>query len=156
VTTRDASGARVTWLVDASGNAPKPLPLPEGVALYHNTFSPDGMHFVARCADSRAHCVYETDSGRAEPLEHTEAQWVPVAWDREDRVFFRDRSKMIPEELWRVDVASGEAERVAEISPRDRAGILGLTRLTVAQSGEAWAYSFMRRLSDLYVVSGLE
>jgi DNA-binding winged helix-turn-helix (wHTH) protein/sugar lactone lactonase YvrE len=156
VTTRDASGARVTWLADAAGGAPKALPLPEGVALYHNTFSPDGTRFVARCADSKKHCVYETAGGRAEPLEQAEAEWVPVAWDQEDRVFFRDRSKMIPEVLWRVDVASGEPQRVAEITPRDRSGILGLTRLTVAQSGEAWAYSFMRRLSDLYVVSGLE
>ena len=53
VTTRDTSGARVTWLVDAAGGAPKPLPLPKGVALYYNTFSPDGMRFVARCADSK-------------------------------------------------------------------------------------------------------
>jgi hypothetical protein len=126
------------------------------VALYHNTFSPDGTRFVARCADSKEHCVYDTASGSAEPLERAAAEWVPVAWDQEDRVFFRDRSKMIPEVLWRVDMASGEPERVAEIGPRDRSGILGLTRLTVAQSGEAWAYSVMRRLSDLYVVSGLE
>lgn len=155
VTTRDAEGTRVTWLVDAGGGEPQPLLLPEGVALYLNTFSPDGQRFVAHCPDSKAHCVYETAGGDPQPLDHAEPGWYPVAWDRENRVFFRDRSKMIPEVLWRVDVASGHRERVAEILPRDRSGVLGLSRLTVAQSGEAWAYSLMRRLSDLYVVSGL-
>ena len=78
-----------------------------------------------------------------------------MAWDLQDRVFFRDDSKGIPETLWRVDVATGRRENVTEIVPRDRSGVLGLSRVAVAQSGEAWAYSLMRRLSDLYVVTDL-
>ncbi len=156
VTTRDAEGIRATWLVDAAGGAPRTLPLPEGVALYYNTFSPDGSRFVARCPEAKSHCVYPTAGGEPRPLANADPEWGPVAWDREGRVFFRDRRKRIPEVLWRVDVETGQRERVAEIGPRDRSGVLGLSRLAVAQSGEAWAYSLMRRLSDLYVVTDLQ
>jgi hypothetical protein len=155
VTTRDAAGVRATWLVDAGGEDPRRLPLPAGVAVYFNTFSPGGDRFVARCPESKSHCVYETAGGDPKELVQAEPEWVPVAWDRNDQVYFRDRKGMIPEVLWRVDVATGQPGRVAEIGPRDRSGVLGLSRVSVAQSGGAWAYSMMRRLSDLYVVTGL-
>jgi hypothetical protein len=155
VTTRDADGARATWLVDAGGGEPRRLPLPAGVAVYYNTFSPEGQRFVARCPESEGHCVYPTAGGEPEALARAEPEWSPVAWDRNGQVYFRERKGRIPEVLWRVDVETGQPERVAEISPRNRSGVLGLSRLSVAQSGDAWAYSLMRRLSDLYVVTDL-
>ena len=39
--------------------------------------------------------------------------------------------------------------------PRDRAGAYGLLDVTVAANGEAWAYTLLRRLSDLHVVTGI-
>jgi len=155
VTTRDESGVWATWLLDADGGEPRPLPLPEGVMLYHNTFSPDGQRFVARCPDRKTHCVYDTAEGDPRPLAGAKAEWYPVSWDREDRVYFRERQEKIPEVLWRVGADSGKVERVAELAPRDRTGVLGLSRVVVSQSGDAWAYSLMRRLSDLYVVTDL-
>jgi DNA-binding winged helix-turn-helix (wHTH) protein len=155
VTTRDGSGQWATWLLDAEGGEPRPLPLPEGVMLYHNTFSPDGQRFVARCADRKTHCVYQIDGGDPRPLAGAEAEWYPVSWDREGRVYFRERQKKIPEVLWRVGADTGEVERVAELAPADLTGVLGLSRVVVSHSGEAWAYSLMRRLSDLYVVTDL-
>jgi hypothetical protein len=156
VTTRDGSGQWATWLLDAAGGEPRPLPLPEGVTLYDNTFSPDGQRFVARCPDRKTHCVYDTAAGDPRPLDGAEAEWYAVSWDREGRVYFRERQKKIPEVLWRVGADTGEVEHVAELAPPDRTGVLGLSRVVVSQSGEAWAYSLMRRLSDLYVVTDLQ
>ncbi len=155
VTTRDASGLWATWLLDAEGGEPRPLLLPEGVMLYHNTFSPDGQRFVARCPDRKSHCVYETSGGDPRPLAGAEEGWSPVSWDRQGRVYFRDVHGKVPEVLWRIGVASGALERVAELAPADPAGVLGLSRVVVSPSGNAWAYSLMRRLSDLYVVTDL-
>jgi hypothetical protein len=124
--------------------------------LYHNTFSPDGQRFVARCADRKTHCVHQTEGGDPRPLAGAEAEWYPVSWDREGRVYFREPQKKIPEVLWRVGADTGEVERVAELAPADRTGVLGLSRVVVSHSGDAWAYSLMRRLSDLYVVTDLQ
>jgi DNA-binding winged helix-turn-helix (wHTH) protein len=155
VTTRDASRDWQTWLVDTKSGEPHPLSLPEGVMVYRNTFSPDGREFVARCGETRESCIYPTEGGEPRPLAGAEPGWIPAAWDTKDRVWFRDRKQRIPELLWRVDLATGRPELVAEVAPDDRAGVIRLTRLLVAQSGDAWAYSLIRRLSDLYVVTGL-
>jgi Tol biopolymer transport system component len=157
VTARDDAGGWGSWLVDAASGEARSLPLPEGRMVYRNSFSPDGSHLVARCPDEEpAYCVYEIETGDLRPLPGTRPEWQPAAWDDEDRVYFRDRRKVVPEVLWRLHVETGRVERVAEIAPRDRAGVLGLTRVLVARSGDAWVYSLARRLSDLYVVSGLE
>jgi hypothetical protein len=156
VATRDASRVWHTWLVDAESEEPRPLPLPEGVMVYHNAFSPDGREFVARCAGAETHCIYRTEDGRPRPLAGADPEWVVTAWDTKDRIWFRDRTHPMPELLWRVDLVNGTRELVSEVAPADPAGAVFLTRVVVAQSGEAWAYSLIRRLSDLYVVIGLE
>jgi DNA-binding winged helix-turn-helix (wHTH) protein len=155
IATRDASGQWAWWLVGAEGGEPRPLPLPEGVMLYSNTFSPDGTRFVARCPGEKGFCIYSVEGGEPRALAGAETGWLPLSWDRHDRVYFREGHHRPPEVLWRVDVATGQPERVAEIAPTSKAGVLGLSRVQVSQSGEAWAYSLMRRMSDLYVVTGL-
>lgn len=157
VTARDDAGAWATWLVDAAGGEAHPLPLPAGRMVYRDSFSPDGRHFVARCPDEeQAYCVYETEAGNPRALAGSRPGWQPAAWDDEDRIYFREREKVVPEVLWRVGLEDGVVERVAEVVPRDRAGVQGLTRVLVARSGDAWAYSLARRLSDLYVVTGID
>lgn len=155
VVTRDSSGEWAHWIVDVASGEPRPLPLPEGVLLYANTFSPDATRFAARCPDLKAHCVYATEGGDPVPLPGAAPEWRAVAWDQNDRVYFRDRLSGVPEVLWRVDVATGHSERVAELAPADRSGVLGLTRVIVSRSGEAWSFSLIRSLSDLYVVTDL-
>ena len=58
--------------------------------------------------------------------------------------------------LIRLDPASGLASPIAELAPRDQAGVLRVLNVHVAAGGEAWTYSVMRRLSDLHVVTGLK
>ena len=45
---------------------------------------------------------------------------------------------------------------LAELAPRDRAGVLAVMGVHVAADGEAWTYNVMRRLSDLHVVTGVK
>jgi hypothetical protein len=39
--------------------------------------------------------------------------------------------------------------------PRDPAGVSGVPDVAIAADGQSWAYTFLRRLSDLNVVSGI-
>jgi DNA-binding winged helix-turn-helix (wHTH) protein len=154
ISTRDAKGVGASWLVGREGGKPRRLPLPEGRTLYFNTFSPDGKRFAARCPDSRALCVYDVDGGEPRPVPGASEGWMPIAWD-ETGLYVRSMKDDIPETLNRLDPGTGRVEVVAQITPRDTAGALGLGQLLVADHGKAWAYSVLRRLSDLYVVSGL-
>ena len=156
VTGRDAAGKRATWLTDIAGAAPRRLPLPEGYILMQNTFSPDGGHFVTSCPEKGVSCLYDTGTGDSVPVRGAQKGWWPVGWDARGRLYFRDRSKLLPETLWRVDPATGRATLVAELAPRDRAGVLAVMGVLVAGDGGAWTYNVMRRLSELHVVTGVK
>jgi len=154
VTTRDAQWRWSTWLVDVDGGAPRRVPLPDGRMLFFNTFSPDGKRFAASCPDREATCIYDADTGNPRPLDGVSEEWVPFAWDSTG-IYFRERAHTIPDKLRRLDPATGRVTVIAEIAPRDAAGALGLGRVFVTEGGGAWSYSVMRRLSDLYVVTGV-
>jgi DNA-binding winged helix-turn-helix (wHTH) protein/Tol biopolymer transport system component len=155
VTGRDASGRRATWLTDIDGKDPRPLPLPEGRFLRQSTFSSDGSRFVAPCPEAGGSCSYDSLSGRPTPIPGTDKSWVAVGIDARERLYYRGRKVGQSDRLLRLDPATGRVTEIAELSPRDRAGAFGVLDVTVAASGEAWAYTLLRRLSDLHVVTGI-
>jgi hypothetical protein len=57
------------------------------------------------------------------------------------------------EKLFRLE--GGRATTLAELAPRDRAGASGLLDVSVAADGESWVYTFLRRLSELHIVTGI-
>jgi DNA-binding winged helix-turn-helix (wHTH) protein len=157
VTGRDAAGRRTTWLTDLEGKAPQRLRLPEGRILAENTFSADGSRFVTSCPDGEQPCFYDTVSGKAVPVPGAQKSWMTVGFDSRGRLYFHDEGKgATPMKLIRLDPASGLASPIAELAPRDQAGVLRVLNVHVAAGGEAWTYSVMRRLSDLHVVTGLK
>jgi DNA-binding winged helix-turn-helix (wHTH) protein len=156
VTGRDGAGRRSTWLTDLDGAAPRRLPLPEGRILMQNTFSPDGSRFVASCPEGDRPCFYDTVAGKPVPVPGVQKGWITVGFDTRGRLYFRDRKSRVPETLLRLDPASGRVTPIAELAPADRAGVLAVLGVHVAASGEAWAYTVARRLSDLHVVTGLQ
>jgi eukaryotic-like serine/threonine-protein kinase len=155
VTGRDAAGRRTTWLTDLDGAMPRKLPLPEGRVLVGNTFSSDGARFVCSCPESSQPCFYDTVAGRPVPVPGVPKGWMTIGFDARGRLYFRDRTRIVPETLVRLDPATGRSTPLAELAPPDRAGVLAVLGVQVAANGEAWAYSVMRRLSDLHVVTGV-
>src|SRR5574341_105706 len=148
VTGRDDSGRRATWLTDVDAKDPRPLPLPEGRFLRQNTFSSDGKHFVAACPDGSASCRYDTVAGQPTPIPGTQKGWLAVGIDTRGRLYYREGKPGQCDRLLRLDPATGHATPLAELVPRDRAGAFGVVDVTGATSGEAWAYTLLRRLSD--------
>jgi DNA-binding winged helix-turn-helix (wHTH) protein len=156
VTGPDAAGKRATWMTDIAGATPRRLPLPEGRTLEQNTFSPDGGRFVTSCPKEPLPCIYDTLAGNPVPVRGAKKGWWPVAWDAHGRLYFTEKTRRPSETLWRVDPATGRATSVAELTPRDRAGVLAVMTVLVDADGEAWTYNVMRRLSELHVVTGVK
>jgi eukaryotic-like serine/threonine-protein kinase len=154
VSTRDAEWRWSSWLVDVDGGEPRKVPLPEGRMLMYDPFSPDGSHFVGPCPAKGLFCVYDTKTGEPRPLHGAGSEYYAIKWDAKG-IYLRERKHGVPEILRRLDPATGRIEVLGEIAPRDTAGALGIGHVVVADGGDAWAYSVLRRLSDLYVVSGL-
>jgi hypothetical protein len=78
------------------------------------------------------------------------------AWDEESRIDFYQNEGGAPAVVWGVGLNDGVVERVAEVGPSASAGVLGLSHFAMTPSGDAWAHSFGRRLSDLYVFTGIQ
>jgi DNA-binding winged helix-turn-helix (wHTH) protein len=154
VSARDAQWRWSAWIVDAGGGEPRKVPLPEGRTLVFDPFSPDGSQFVAPCPEKRLTCVYDTDRGDPHPLEGAGQEYYPIKWDARG-IYLRERRHRVPDVLRRLDPRTGKLEVLGELAPLDPAGALGIGHVVVADGGDAWAYSVLRRLSDLYVVTGL-
>lgn len=155
VTTQDAERRRTTWLVDVDGRNPRRLPLPAGRAVFDDTFSPDGTRFVQSCVDEKAACVFHVDGSAPEPVRGSRPEWRAVGWDVKGRIYFREAKHGPAQSLWRVEPATGRADALGDLAPRDRAGADGLLGVVVSRRGDAWAFNVRRRLSDLHVVSGV-
>ena len=50
---------------------------------------------------------------------------------------------------------TGSRRPFLKIMPADPAGVFGISNLQVTPSGRAYAYSVVRKLSDLYFIEGL-
>jgi DNA-binding winged helix-turn-helix (wHTH) protein/Tol biopolymer transport system component len=156
VTTRDAEGAPRTWLVDLEGGEPRPLPLPPGRGLYHNTFAPDGRRFIASCPTSERPCLHAVEGGEPREIAGLGDESRAAGWDSKGRLYIVERGMRLPARLRRVDPVSGRSEIVDDgLAPHDRAGVSGIYKVSVAADGESWAFSYIRRLSDLFVVEDL-
>jgi hypothetical protein len=50
---------------------------------------------------------------------------------------------------------TGARRPFLRIAPADPSGVWGINHLTITPSGHAYAYSVLRKLSDLYLIEGL-
>ena len=61
----------------------------------------------------------------------------------------------LPVQILRFDPSSRKLDPWRTIDPLDPAGILGMSRVSLARNGEVCAYQVYRLLSDLYVIENL-
>jgi DNA-binding winged helix-turn-helix (wHTH) protein len=155
-TERMANGRRRTMLQDLAGGPPRPA-FGEGVWIRHNTFSPDGRFAVHDCNDGSSLCLFPVGGGDPKPLAKSTPGYDsdgPVAWDRSGRLYL-GRGTSASLAIDRLDLKTGRREKWAEVRPADLAGVKAILRFAVAGNGSAYAFSYERRLSDLYVVDHL-
>ena len=60
-----------------------------------------------------------------------------------------------PKRIQKLDLATGRVEPWKELTLEDLAGVVRIDPVRVAPDGRSWAYSYIRVLSNLYVVEGL-
>lgn len=68
----------------------------------------------------------------------------------------RVRSRTVPVQISRLDLATGKRELWKEIAPADPAGVDAVFQIKFSADEKSYAYSVSRQLSDLYVVDGLK
>jgi hypothetical protein len=78
-----------------------------------------------------------------------------IGWMPDGRSIFAWRDQSQPAaavQIDRIDLATGSATPWKQLAPQDRTGELAFMRAFVFAGGDGYAYSFLRTLSDLYVM----
>jgi hypothetical protein len=146
--TAEAQGARRTYEQDVDGGEPRVVG-PEGVALV----TPDG-HSLVVVRDGKA-VFHPVDGGAPRPIPGFEPGEGPVGWSRDGRSLFLERIQELTIQIHRLDTLTGRRERLFGLVPPDPAGIVGYAAVAVRADGKSHAYSFIRNLSELYLIEGL-
>jgi hypothetical protein len=81
------------------------------------------------------------------------AQTLIVGWSADGRDLWVARYEETPPSIERVDVASGRARLWKRLGRSAPSGLQGQYRILVTPDGESYAYSFGRRMSNLYLTS---
>ncbi len=143
------------YIQDIEGG--KPLALtPEGTTLRvgQRAVSPDGQWAVVMASNGKA-SLYPVSGGDARPIPGLEPGDVPIRWSVDERSLLVFRKSESMPGIYVVDLATGRNELWRAIVPADPAGIIDIWGVHIAPDDKSYYYSYMRSLSDLYVMDGL-
>ncbi len=136
-----------------TGGPPRPFG-PEGVYVRSNTISPDGKWVAAW--KNGATLLVPTDGGEPKPLPGTGDGGLPVRWASDGASLFMKEGSQPPVSVFLFNLKTGKREPWRRFAPADGAGILGMGRMVIAPDGSAYAYTYFRLLSDLYLIEGVK
>jgi serine/threonine protein kinase len=144
------------YVRDLDGGKLQPL-TPENieVSVGHDILSPDGKWIAISEAGQNAR-LYPVDGGEPRPISGVAEGDVPIQWTADGRSLYVRRWDEMPARVFRLDLGTGRRELWKQIMPADRTGVIDIRGILPTPDGRAYAYSYLRILSELYVVEGLK
>jgi len=79
-----------------------------------------------------------------------------IGWTLDGRALYSYRVTDLPGRIYRIDHATGEQRVLRELLPADPAGIWRIHPVRITPDGNSYAYTYTRRVGDLYVFDGLK
>ena len=156
VAAREEGHAMRSWVQDLEGGRPRPL-TPEGVVC--DATSPDGRS--AACADSSGEAfAFPVDGGEAQRIAALstadEEEEGILQWSADGSSWFLLRGAYPGHSIVRLDIRTGRRTPWQELRPADPTGTLFYqTEARITRDGRSYAASYVRELSDLYLVDGV-
>jgi serine/threonine protein kinase len=152
----DAQDVERVYLQNADGGPPRAVTQDDvGLPRIGRPVAPDGRRVVALGPDGLP-ALYPLAGGPPAVLPNIGENDVPLCWTVDGRELWVARYDETPPRIERVDVASGRARPWKRLGRSAPTGLQGDYRILVTPDGESYAYSFGRRMSDLYVTSPLK
>ena len=111
---------------------------------------------VADIGPDRKIYLYPLAGGDPRPVPGIEPSEVPTGWSEDGRELFVMVRGEIPARVFRVDIATGKRTLWRSLEPADSAGIDTIGRVNLSRDTKSYIYSYVRTLSDLYMVDGLK
>src|SRR5581483_12087521 len=132
-----------------------PVPVtPEG-AYGRMAMLPDGKTFVTRGVD-RNLARFSLAGGEPRPEIGAEPRDVPIVASPDGAWLYVEKNRQMPGEVSRINLRTGQREPVRRLLPPDPSGVTTLLRVVMTPDARSYAYSFVRAISSLYLVDGIE
>jgi len=126
----------------------------EGASPMDLLVSPDGRFVGARGPDL-TFFLYPVDGGPPKPVPLVGSEERAFGWSADGSALFVFQRGALPANIFRIDIATGERKPYRELSPADRTGVDGLTRVAMTPDESTLVFSYPQSLCDLYVIEGL-
>ncbi|HET8644598.1 MAG TPA: hypothetical protein VFO85_03865, partial [Vicinamibacteria bacterium] len=146
------------YVQDLGGGRPRAIS-PEHLLFtdHYNGFpvSPDGRWVAA--ADWQGEIdLHATDGTLTRVVHGLGPGTLPIRWTRDGRGLYAFRPHEVPARIMRLDVAEAAPPREwLRIAPADPAGVHIFPALRLSADGRTCVYSYVRLLTELYLVKGL-
>jgi eukaryotic-like serine/threonine-protein kinase len=132
----------------------KPRPItPEGVR--YCDVSPDGQLVIGKDLKTGVTHFYPLDGSPPRPVPGL----LPgdmFYWSSDPKILYVYQWRQLPTRVYRLNVVSGERQFFKEVHPTDTAGLCDMSHILFSADGRAYVYSYVRMLSELYLVKGLK
>jgi eukaryotic-like serine/threonine-protein kinase len=146
-------GKRLRLYVQSTAGG-QPEPLNPDVYLPWAIVSPDGNR-IAGFSSERKTVILPASGGELRELALPFAA-APVQWSADGKTLFV--MQMDPGlsaiRVFRVDVATGQSKLWKEVAPSDPVGLSGYLNFVMSGNERAYAYSYFKNLSELFVFDG--
>jgi eukaryotic-like serine/threonine-protein kinase len=130
------------------------LVLPAGVDANFGITTADGKYLLGQ-DESGKWALYPIAGGTPVPLPKWTAGDVPINHTTDNHSFFVQNGD-IPLNIYRFDFVSSTRQFVRQVRPADPTGSERLTQVFMTPDGKYYVYTGVRRLSTLFLVSGLK
>jgi eukaryotic-like serine/threonine-protein kinase len=158
------------WLPDSRGIVFSAVEPKHGPRIYVQTvggdpkaISPEGLiQGLAVSADGRRvvtiiehkPVLIDVPGGAVHPLPPMLPGHIPFAFTSDGTSLFTE-SVNIAATVAKYDIATGKSTVWRTLLPADHAGITAVSNISIAPDERSYAYTYYRRLSELYLISGL-
>ena len=147
-----------TYIQDVSGGPPRPL-TPEGIAWCPpdgRALSPDAKSIVVRDPEGKA-LLWSVDGGKPREISGFDSRSDSVwQYGTDGRSLLVGTGSEVPVKLCRLEIETGKRDGCVDLAPANRTGVVVIDEISVTPDARAYAYAFIRRSCDLYVVDGLK
>ena len=133
-------------------NTGKMIPVtPEGVSACAGSL--DGLTFAALDLAGKL-TLYPVNGSAPRTIPGDTTNMIPIRFGT-DGMLYAARNEL-PTRITQINTVTGQQRVVNTLEPGDAAGLIGISPVALSPDAKAYAYSYRRTLTELYLVEGLK